>query len=190
MIARWLFDTPWWAIAALLGIGAVVFVAGNRRQDKQIMYGGGVLLLLGIALGALSWFIDTDLEKAEKRIRGIAAAVDQRDWNKLTTLLDPGTSFAWYRNRDEIVAGGKETAERIAVKNVRLINVDAEQTGTLITVNVDALSEQDLYPGTTPTSWRFTFENLGGGWTLTRIEPLPNTIVTPEMIQRQLAPRR
>ncbi len=190
MLWRWLFDTPWWMIAVLMGIGAVVFVAGNRRQDKHMMYGGGVFLLLGIALGVLSWLIDTDLEKAEKRIRGIASAVDQRDWNKLSGLLDPNTSFAWYRNRDEIVAGGRETAERIGVKNVRLINVDAEQAGTLITVSVDAISEQDLYPGTTPTSWRFTFENLGSGWTLTRIEPLPNLIVTPEMIQRQLAPRR
>ena len=76
MLWRWLFDTPWWMIALLLGIGAVLFVIGNRRQDKQIMYGGGVFLLLGIALILLSWLIDTDLEKAEKRVRGIAVEVE------------------------------------------------------------------------------------------------------------------
>lgn len=187
MVAQWLFDTPWWALLLLVALGSVILVAGNRRQDKSILSTGAVILCLGIVLLLLSYFIDTNLEKAENRTRGIAAAVNQRDWNQLGTLLDPNTAFAWYRNRDEIMAGGQQTAERIGLKNVRLIGVEATQDGTLITVSVDAISEQDLFPGTTPTSWRFTYENLGSGWKLTRIEPLANRIVTADMIQQQLA---
>lgn len=191
MITDWLFDTPWWALVALIAVGTVIFLAGNRRQDRRIMSMGGALMFVGATLCLTSYFVDTDREKAEKRVRGIAAAVDQRDWNALHALLDPGTTLRSYLNRDQIVSGGQVTVERIGVKNVRLIRLESSQTDTLITVDVDVLSEQDRFPvGATPTSWRFTFEDLGTGWNLARIEPLPNRIITAEMIGGQLdAPR-
>lgn len=191
MIEQWLFDTPWWLLIALAALGAAIFVAGNRRQDKSVMYAGGAILLLGIGLFSLSSFVDTDLEKAETNTRGIAAAVHARDWGKFGSLLDPATTVPnAYRNRDEIVTHGRETAERIGVKNVRIVSLDAVQTDTVITVDIAVLSEQDLFPGNTPTNWRFTYEDLGGGFRLARIEPLPNRVITPEIIEKQLSKPR
>ena len=186
MISDWLFDTPWWLLLLLVGLGAAIFVAGNRRQERHVMRMGLILLAGGVALFAVSWFVDTDKEKAVARTRAIAAAVEERDWDRLSTLLDPGTSLLFYKNRDQIVAGGRETAERIGLRNVRLLSVHPEQTQTNITVDVDALSEQELFP-MARTSWQFTYNNLGTGWQLTSIQPLPSSQVTPDMVQRQLS---
>ena len=65
--------------------------------------------------------------------------------------------------------------------------MESNQAGTVITVDVAALSEQDLYPGNTPTNWRFTYDNLGTGWRLANIEPLPNLVITPDIIRNQLS---
>jgi hypothetical protein len=187
MVSDWLFDTPWWLLALLVGLGAVILVAGNRRQERPVMRMGLILFLAGVALGLVSYFVDTDKEKAVARTRAIARAVDQRDWNALSNLLDPGTTLSDYTNRDAIVKGGQQTAERIGLKNVRLLAVTPTQTQTLITVDVEALSEQDLFPGTTPTSWQFQYQNLGRGWVLTSIQPLPNRFVNADVVRNQLS---
>ena len=187
MVSDWLFDTPWWLLALLGGVGAVIFVAGNRRQERPVMRMGLILFLAGVALGLVSYFVDTDKEKAVARTRAIARAVDQRNWSGLRNLLDPGTTLADYTTRDAIVKGGQQTAERIGLKNVRLLSVTPTQTQTLITVDVEALSEQDLFPGTTPTSWQFQYQNLGQGWVLTSIQPLPNRFVNADVVRGQLS---
>jgi hypothetical protein len=187
MVSDWLFDTPWWLLALLVGVGAVIFVAGNRRQERPVMRMGLILFLAGVALGVVSYFVDTDKEKAVARTRAIAWAVDQRDWNVLRGLLDPNTTLLFYNNRDDIIKGGQQTAERIGLKNVRLLSVSPTQTQTLITVDVEALSEQDAFPGHTPTSWQFQYQNLGDGWRLTSIQPLPNRFVNADVVRNQLS---
>ena len=187
MVSDWLFDTPWWLLALFVGVGAVIFVAGNRRQERPVMRMGLILLLAGVALGLVSYFVDTDKEKSVARTRAIARAVDQRDWNALRTLLDPNTTLLFYNNRDDIIKGGQQTAERIGLKNVRLRSVSPTQTQTLITVDVEALSEQDAFPGYTPTSWQFQYQNLGDGWRLTSIQPLTNRFVNADVVRNQLS---
>jgi hypothetical protein len=187
MVSDWLFDTPWWLLAVLVGAGVAILVAGNRRQERHVMRMGLILFLAGATLAAMSWFVDTDKEVAVARTRAIARAVNQRDWEGLRSLLDPNTSLLFYNNRDEIIKGGRETAERIGLKNVRLLSVTPEQTQTNISVYVQALSEQELFPGLTATSWQFNYNNLGTGWQLSGIVPLPTGPVTPDMIQRQLS---
>jgi hypothetical protein len=187
MLSDWLFDTPWWLLAVLVGVGAAIFVAGNRRQERHVMRMGLALLLAGVALAAVSWFVDTDKELAVARTRAIARAVDQRDWDALKSLLDPSTSLLVYNNRGAIIKGGRETAERIGLKNVRLRSVTPTQKQTLIDVDVEALSEQDLFPGTMPTSWRFQYQNLGDGWRLTSIEPLTNRFIDADAVRNQLS---
>jgi hypothetical protein len=186
MISDWLFDTPWWLLAMLVGVGAVIFVAGNRRQERHVMRMGLILFLAGVALAGLSWFVDTDQERAVAHTRAIARAVDQRDWDKLKALLEPNTSLEGYNSRDEIVRVGRATAERIGLKNVRLLSVTPTQNQTIITVDVEALSEQDLFPGNTPTSWQFQYQNLGNGWRLTSIQALTNRFVNSDVVRRQL----
>jgi hypothetical protein len=180
-----LFDAPWWVLVAAAIVGAALLISGNRRQRRDMMGVGAAVLLLTAGWFALSYFVDTDLEKNIKRTRAIAQAVDDKDWAKLRSLLDANTRFAFYSNRDQLVAGGQATAERIGLKNVRITSMEARQDGTLITIDLNALSEQDIGP-TLPTSWRFNYNNLGTGWQLTSIEPLPTRALTPDVIREHL----
>jgi hypothetical protein len=187
MLTDLLFDVPWWLPTAAIGIGAVVFLSGNRRQEKNVMRGGQVLILLGVLIAIVSWMVDTDLEKAIKRTRQLAAAVDIRDWQAFASLLDERTNFADYHNREQLVEGARKTADFIGLKSVVLTSVRAEQLDTLITVDIDALSVQEkTMDRPVPTSWRLHWQDMGKGWLLYNVEVLPNRAVGPQEITREL----
>ena len=51
----------------MLLVGAALFWSGNNRQDKTLKRLGLAVLLVGIVLGVLSYFVDTDKERAVRR---------------------------------------------------------------------------------------------------------------------------
>lgn len=182
-----LFDTPWWLPAALGIVAVVLVISGNNRQKKPLLYAGFGVFLLAVAWTGISYFVDTDLEKAVKRTHAIARAVHEKDWGKFQSLLDPRSSFAFYRGRDELVTHGRATAEKIGLKSVRVTGTETRQLDTLINVDIAVLSEQDITMNRPlPTNWRFTYQDLGNGWELMTVEPLPNQQITPDMITREL----
>src|SRR5437764_8169317 len=96
-----LFDTPLWLLGLLVIVGAALFWSGNNRRDKTLKLVGLAVLLAGVVLGVLSYFIDTDKERAVRQTRQIVAAADRRDWDAFGRLLDPRTHALIYNNRDE-----------------------------------------------------------------------------------------
>ncbi|HMB95955.1 MAG TPA: hypothetical protein VKK61_07955, partial [Tepidisphaeraceae bacterium] len=63
MLSQWLFETPWWLPTSFIVVGIVVFLAGNRRQEKNVMRSGIVIALLGVTIALVSWLVETDTEK-------------------------------------------------------------------------------------------------------------------------------
>src|SRR5450432_2001651 len=169
MLSNLLFETPWWLPTSLVALGIMLFFTGNRRAEKKIMRGGIVIALLGIAIALISYFVETDTEKVVSQTKQLTAAIDKRDWEKFRSLLNPKTSFYFYHNRDELVAGAKATVERIGLKSVHLTGIETEKNDTLITVNVRAYSEQDL-AGPLVTDWQLEWQNFGNGWLLYSIQ--------------------
>jgi phosphate/sulfate permease len=185
MLTQLLFETPWWLPTSLIGVGIIIFLAGNRRQEKKILIIGIVLVLLGITNALVSYFVMTDMEKVVARTKQLVASVNARDWNTFSSLLDPQTSLDGYHNRDQLVAGAKLTADRIGLKSVRITGYDTEKHDTLIIVNIRALSEQDV-AGATVTDWQLQWQNFGNGWLLYNIQPLTNAQVHEEDIEKRL----
>lgn len=182
-----LFDAPLWLVGALAAAGVACFVYGNNRRRDDIRYSGLGLLLLGVVLAVVSYLIDTDLEKVTKRTQALVTSVDKQDWKAFQSLLSPNTSFQIYNNREQLVAGAKATAERIGLKSVRVTSLQPKQTQTVITVDLNVISEQDITLGRPyPTSWRFDWQDLGNGWVLTRIENLPNQQIGPAEVNSRL----
>src|SRR5205814_8460775 len=143
-----LFDTPWWLPTLLAGVGVVLFWNGNRRQEPRVRNAGLLFVLATIALLALSYFVDTDLERATKNTRRLVHDVEQRDWKDFKSILDPSASlsvfnaFQVYGSHDEIVSGAQRGVERYGVKTVRILpGATAEQTGTVITITMTIYSE-------------------------------------------------
>jgi 4-amino-4-deoxy-L-arabinose transferase-like glycosyltransferase len=183
-----IFNTPWWLLLLLIGGGGYVWYTGNTRSEKSWKIGGIVLALLGITLAVTSWLVQTDKEYVGNRSRQIVAALDRRDWSALDGLLDPHTSLEGvYKNRDQIINGAKKTVDTIGLSSMSITSMDVKQTDTVITVDLNILSSQDLTLGRpTITSWRFDWENTGTGWKLVRIEPLPNGQISKEDIVQHL----
>jgi hypothetical protein len=183
-----LFDTPWWLLGLLLIGGGALFWSGNNRQDKTLKCVGLAIFALGIAMGLVSYFVDTDVEAATKKTRQLIYSVEKRDWPTLDSVLDDRTSLAFYRNKQQIMAGAKATVDSIGLKSVHIIGTTVDQHDTLISVNVRVLSEQDITSGQpVTTDWKFDWQDFGTGWRLTTITPLKSEQVNPDQIEARLS---
>ena len=171
-----LFDTPWWLPTLLAGVGVVLFWNGNRRQESRVRNAGLLFVLAAALVMAMSYFVDTDLEKATKKTKRLVHDVEQRDWNDFKSILDPSASlsvfnaYQVYGSRDEIVAGAQRGVERYGVKNVRILSTTPEQTDSLITITMIIYSEHEATMGHPITStWQFEWQQSGKEWSLVRI---------------------
>src|SRR5436190_22633943 len=132
-----LFDTPWWLPVLILAAGIAIFITGNRRLENRLRNAGLAVVLLGIALAAVSYFVDTPLETAEKRTVELCRSFEQTDWAKMTSILDRSTavtvlSATIYSGRDEIVSAAKHAHEKYGFKTVRILSKDAARHDTVI----------------------------------------------------------
>jgi hypothetical protein len=190
-----LFDPPWYLPPGIAALGVYLFIHGNRRQDAKIRAVGGVVVLLAVAVFFVGRVMDTDREIVEKRSRQLVDAVEKRDWNTLRSLLDPKASVATpsgavYSNRDLILAGAQLGTEQYGIKNIRILSLESRQDGTMITVDMDLISDQGLTGQPFPTSWQFEWQELSAGWTLTRIVCLKIGNETGPNLSRQFPQAR
>src|SRR5271170_1318523 len=100
-----LFHSAWWLLACVAAGGIGIFIAGNRRLDKNLQRIGLAVLALAAILGFLRFFFPTPRERMENRSRAIVHAVDHHDWAGLRALLDPDTAVC---NPSQILKGGRD----------------------------------------------------------------------------------
>lgn len=157
-------------------LGVALFWNGNRRSETKVRNAGVAFVLAAVAVLAISHFVDTDLEKAEKQSQQLVRAVEQRDWATLRTTLDPLTSLhvlggiQLYDSRDEIIEAATKAVDQHGVKNIRILNTTSEQTDTVINITMLLVSEQDTTGGRPiTTTWQFEWQQSGETWSLVRI---------------------
>jgi hypothetical protein len=196
-MANLLFDAPWWLPTILAGLGIFLFWTGNRRQESKVRNAGTGFLLAAVAVLLLSYFIDTDVEKAVKRSRTLVNSVEARDWTTLRNSMGPNVSLGMlgatdrYVKREEIVGGAKAAVEQYGVKNVHILSTSTEETDQLISVTMTVISEQDITMGRPiTTSWKLEYQRSGKDWPLERITCIKIANLTGEAAARQFpAPR-
>ena len=173
-----LFATPWWLPTALFVAGLIVFLSGNKRQMTGARNTGAGLIVLAMLVILVSYFVETDKERVTRQSRELIHAVNDRDWNKMRSLLDPRVSLAVlsstiYADRDQLVKGAQMAVDQYGLKSVTITSLDTQQTQTVITVNVDVLTVQDFSMGRPiPSSWQFDWQETADGWLLTNITAL------------------
>lgn len=176
-----LFDTPWWLPVAIAVVGIALFASGNNRQKSPLRNVGlGVVALAGVLL-LVSYLVDTDKEKVIDRTNALVRSVGERDWKTFTSLLDPQTSFAGYVGRDQLAEGARLSAETFGVKSTTVLGREVKDDQTLITVTVDALSQQDTPPYPLRSTWDFDWQQRGDEWLLYEIRMISvNETMTAE----------
>ena len=177
-MTRLLFDAPWWLPTVLAFLGIALFWNGNRRQEAPVRNAGLLFLLGAVLVLAVSYYVDTDMEKATKQSKLLVYSVEKRDWATLRNILSPTTSLhvlgggaEVYGTRDEIVGGAQKAVDQYGLKNVRILNTTPEQTDTVINITMTIVSDQDFTSGRPiTTTWQFEWQQMGGEtWSLTRI---------------------
>jgi hypothetical protein len=182
-----LFDPPFWLPVGLLTVAGYLFWSGNRSQDTTLRNVGVGGLLLAVGLMVVAYFVDTPTESAVKKTQSFVSAIDQRDWATFDSLLDPKTNVMIYRGKEQISTGAKKTVDMIGLKKVNLLGTEARRAQSLITVDINCLSEQEINPYPTPTAWRFSWQFDGSAWYLARIEYLPRENLPPDAVTNRLA---
>jgi hypothetical protein len=172
-----LFAVPWWIPTLLAVIGVAVFFNGNRSQVIRVRNIGVALVLLAVLWALLSYLVDTDKEKVEKGTRQIIQAAVDGDWGKFQSFLTPSASLVFGdRVRTSgaalITAQAKAGCEGVGLKSATIHHVAIEQTGSLIAVRCDIISQQDKFVPTESSSWQFEWEQSGKEWKLREIRML------------------
>ena len=180
-----LFDTPWWLPTALIGIGLFVVYTGNQRQEKPVMRGGLVIVLLGLLVILTSYLVETDREKVVNRTYALVAAVDHHDWPKFSSLLDSQTSIYGLRGPEQITQACKATAERVELDSAKITGTNINQTPSVISVSIRILSEQLGRPF--PSDWQFQYQKVTDQWMLFNIRALNNDQVSEEAIKSAIS---
>ena len=167
-----LFDTPWWLPALIAAVGVVLFVTGNNRLERKVKLAGlGAVALAGLLM-AVSYFVTTAKEKVLDRTTALIGSIEKQDWATFESLLDEKTSMAGYAGRAQLVAGAKASSAKFGLKKAYVTSKTARQDDTLITVTINAMSEQDLPPYPLQSQWELDWQQRGDRWLLYRITPL------------------
>jgi hypothetical protein len=173
-----LFHSSWWLLACVAAGGIGIFIAGNRRLDKNLQRIGLAVLALAAILGFLRFFFPTPRERMENRSRAIVHAVDHHDWDGLRSLLDPDTavcnpSQVLKGGRDQIVSAAQAAVDVLKVKSVSIIGIDSVQTETLITVSLEIYSiQEETMDRPVTSSWQMEYAKSGDQWILQKITVL------------------
>ena len=186
-LSQLLFDTPWWLPTGIALAGVVLFFYANARREWKLRNAGAGVVLLAVLLAAISYAVDTDIEKVNKRTKQFVTAVNERDWTTFRSLLDTRTSFAMYRNADELTSGAEKTSDAIGLKSVTVFSMEPQQTDTLITVYLAVWSTQDftmLRP--IKTNWQFDWQETSEGWVLRTIRLLDGDSLKPSDVEAKL----
>jgi hypothetical protein len=175
MLQRWLFETPWWLLAAIAIAAVALLISGNNRQDKRLKLAGVGVLLLGVALWAVSYFVHTPREIAVTQTRQSIAAVVARDRATLERLLHPkAVLMGW--GRDEILARAGEYADLYGVQSATITSIEGDPADSIVTVTVSVLSQHDTQTASmvsaVPSTWELKWMDTSSGWRLKEILPI------------------
>jgi hypothetical protein len=172
-----LFDVPWWIPTFLALLGAVVFWNGNNQLNARLKKIGMGLIVFAAAWFALSYFVDTDKEKAQKWTKQLVSSVAAGDWQTFRSHLAPdvrfsvqdGNSFA--EGSERVSEYAKAGAQSINLQSANVQTSRAEQTGPYITVFASISSSQNLkdFPQTASSSFQFDWQLSKAGWVIHEI---------------------
>ena len=178
MLDEWVFSTPWWLPTLAIVAGVGLWVSGNKRTDKTLKHVGLVAVLLGVALGLVSYYVETKVERVTRQTRELVKSAVDRDWKKMQSLLDEkvtlkvqGVPFGLqYGNREAILKGAREGVERIGLSSASITHIEVQDAGPLLTASLRIFSTHERAGGTpTPSDWQITWEDPGGGWVATEV---------------------
>ena len=138
---NFIYETPWWLPSGFLFLGVVLFVTGNNRLERKLMYGGIAAMAVGILIALVSYLLDSPREMVIKRTRSLVAAMEDREWKAFEQLLHPQVTIVTWKGRTALTEEAKLYADRYDLKSVSIIRLDAVPTEPTITVSMQVSAD-------------------------------------------------
>ncbi|MGE5612522.1 MAG: hypothetical protein ACM359_24955, partial [Bacillota bacterium] len=138
---NFIYETPWWLPSGFLFVGLALFITGNNRLERKLVYTGIIVATLGILIALTSYLLDSPRELVIKRTRALVAATENRQWRTFEQLLYPQVSLVAWNGRPEIAEGAKHYADLYELKSLSIIRLNAEPTEPTITVTMQILAD-------------------------------------------------
>jgi hypothetical protein len=170
-----LFDQPWWLPTSIIIVGIALFISGNRRQLTRLRNAGAIIVLIAVAFSLISFFVETDKEKCVRQTHELVDSVVSADWKKAESLMDPKVtlglvSVTVYTDRAALIKGAQDGCTTYGLKACHVMSIKATQTQSLITVNMNVVTEQDSTMGRPlPSNWEIEYERTESGWQIDRL---------------------
>lgn len=177
------FQVPWWVIAALVGGGIAVFVFGNRRLQDGVRNLGAGLVVLALVWAVVSYLVETDLEQVDGNARQLVRLVVAQDETGIRGLLHPWASAgAW--NADDIARGTVYYARLFSLSGAHVLSSAPQRRGRDISQQLVVLSEHGGYP--VKSVWQLDWQpERPGVWRLRTITPVEVGEVQQDALERQ-----
>lgn len=189
-----LFDTPFWLPLGIAAVGVFLFITGNRRQETRVRTAGVAAIALAVLLTAVSYFVDTDAEKVERRTREMVSAFVAKDWATLQGMMDPRANLTvggltLFDGREQIMAAARRAQERDQFSSIVVTSLTTESSerGDFITAALGVTSNQEATAGRpVPSQWEFEWQRgADKGWAVTQIRAMELGNLRPDQIPQQ-----
>ena len=188
--SEWLFNAPWWLLAAAGAVAVGFLLYALARTDKRLTRAAIGAIVLAALWAILTLTVSTPLEQSRARTVGLVEAYEARDWTRFGSLLDEETRFNNQLKGQEITEAAQLTHENLRTGSIRITDVEERRDGAAILIDVRIISEMESAYRSVPTAWRFSFHERGSGWKLEHIDPMPTEQVDlPTILQHVRFPR-
>lgn len=167
-----IFSTPWWLLILICGIGVVVFITGNNRQENKLRNAGVGIFFLGIILTAVGYLVETDKDKVKRHTRELVSAIVHSNWPVVESMLDPQITFARLHGSSEIMHSLELAQQTVHVTNAHIANTRVDQSPGVISEDIEVYTVQDAtLDRPILSTWRLDWEPTPDDkdWRLTKV---------------------
>lgn len=182
-----LFENPWPAVIALLGVSSVLRLMGKRQGQKRLVTASWAALVLGLGVYATAALVNMDREVLIEQTEAMITATSPVDEPALRALFAPNALLlgpegdVWDELNAVFVA--KELSEHGVKDNqTRLVDAQSTQPGVGIsTMDVSSKIMGIPQRSTWELGWQ---KDADGRWRITSMKWLTFNRQTPTQIYR------
>ena len=171
-------EIPLWLPAAMAVLALVLWVMGNNRLDKTLKRVGLGVLAAAAAVGAVSYFLESDREQVKRHTYELVEAVEDRKWDQFKGLMHPEVRVIVLQGPDPVAEAAKNAVERSTLSSARITGITIENTQGTFTSRIQVLANNNV------SNWDLEWRNLWGKWLLYEVKPLGGLGVTASDAER------
>ncbi|MEL7088175.1 MAG: hypothetical protein AAGL98_06985 [Planctomycetota bacterium] len=182
-----LFENPWPAVIALLGVSSVLRLVGKRQDQKRLVQVSWVALFLGLGVYLTATLVNTDRETLIERTRAMIAATSPVDEPALRALFADralllGPEGDVWDELDAVFVARELDEHGVKDNQIRLVDARANRPG----VGFSTLDVSSKIMGIPQRStWELAWQrDADGDWRITSMKWLTFNRQTPTPMYR------